>query len=96
MTDEEILKDREEKYGSPDVFFKTYGDMCRLLDSYAEASSQDPIDEGHLSALKMVLLKVKYYKLDYYWTRVKMFYLLYVMVQSVCEELYFNCRELCW
>ena len=58
MTDEEILKDREEKYGSPDVFFKTYGDMCRLLDSYAEASSQDPIDEGHLSALKMVLLKV--------------------------------------
>jgi len=58
MTDEEILKDREEKYGSPDLFFSTYGSMCRLLDCYAEASSQDPIDEGHLSALKMVLLKI--------------------------------------
>ena len=58
MTDEEILKDREEKYGSPDLFFSTYGSMCRMLDCYAEASSQDPIDEAHLSAMKMVLLKV--------------------------------------
>ena len=58
MTDEEILEDREDKYGPPDLFFSTFGSMCRMLDCYAEASGQDTIDEGHLHAMKMVLLKV--------------------------------------
>lgn len=58
MTDEEILKDREEKYGSPDLFFSTYGSMCRLLDCYAEESYNSTINVGHISAMKMVLLKV--------------------------------------
>ncbi len=58
MTDDEILKDRESKYGPPEMFFKTYGEMSKLLDLYAEASNQDKINESHLSAMKLVLLKV--------------------------------------
>ena len=58
MTDEEILFDRQGKYGPPDLFFKTYGEMCRMLDEYAEASSQETVNDAHLTALKMVLLKV--------------------------------------
>lgn len=58
MDDLEILKDRRSKYGPPELFFETYGEMCRLLDRYAEASGQDTVNDGHLMALKMVLLKV--------------------------------------
>ena len=58
MTDDEILKDRESRYGPPELFFKNYGEMCRILDLYAEASDQDRINESHLSAMKLVLLKV--------------------------------------
>lgn len=58
MTDEEIMEDRQKKYGPPELFFKNYGEMCRILDTYAEASGQEVIDESHLSAMKFVLLKV--------------------------------------
>jgi hypothetical protein len=58
MTDEEIMEDREGKYGPPELFFKNYGEMCRIIDSYAEASGQEEINESHLSAMKFVLLKV--------------------------------------
>ena len=56
--DSEIMEDRMKKYGPPKLFFKTYGDMCRLLDLYAEESNQEQINEGHIAALKQVLLKV--------------------------------------
>ena len=58
MTDEEILFDRQEKYGPPELFFETFGKISRLLDRYAEASKQEKINESHLSAMKLVLLKV--------------------------------------
>jgi hypothetical protein len=58
MTDEDILKDREGKYGPPELFFEVYGRMTRTLDEYAEASGQELVNEGHLCAMKMVLLKV--------------------------------------
>jgi len=58
MTDKEILEDRQDKYGPPELFFGTFGEMARLLDRYAEASGQEYINEAHLSAMKMVLLKV--------------------------------------
>ena len=56
--DEEIMEDRMKKYGPPRLFFQTYGQMCQLLDIFAEASGQESINEGHLAALKQVLLKV--------------------------------------
>ena len=58
MTDKEILEDRQDKYGPPELFFGIFGEMARLLDRYAEASGQEYINEAHLSAMKMVLLKV--------------------------------------
>lgn len=58
MKDEEILKDRESQYGCPKEFFKTYGEMCRLLDAYAETSDEESICEGRLVALKLALLKI--------------------------------------
>ena len=58
MDDLEILEDRRSKYGPPELFFETYGEMCRLLDRYAEASDQESVNNGHLMALKMVILKV--------------------------------------
>ena len=56
-TDKEILEDRQSRYGDPVLCFSAWGEMCRILDAYAENSNQDPINEAHLSALKMVLLK---------------------------------------
>jgi len=56
MTDLETLKDREEKYGKPSEFFKAYGAMCEILDRYA-AGKGEP-NYAHLSAMKMVILKV--------------------------------------
>jgi len=60
MTDDEILVDRQSKYGPPKLFFKTYGGMCRLLEQYSDSSSsnQETINDAHLAALKMVILKV--------------------------------------
>ena len=58
MTDDEILVDRQSKYGPPKLFFKTYGEMCRLLDEYSVSSNQETINDAHLAALKMVILKV--------------------------------------
>jgi len=58
MTDEEILFDRQGKYGPPTKFFETYGEMCRLLTQYAEDSNQETINAGHLEALRFVLMKV--------------------------------------
>ena len=56
MTDEEILIDREQKYGSPIRCFQTWSGMCVLLHQYAdEANSVNP---EHLYALKMALLKI--------------------------------------
>ena len=43
MTDDEILIDRQSKYGPPKLFFKTYGEMCRLLDEYSSSSNQETI-----------------------------------------------------
>ena len=57
MTDQEIFKDRESKYGKPEEFFTAYGAMCEILDRYA-ALGQGELNYGHLSALKLVLLKV--------------------------------------
>lgn len=58
MTDAEILFDRQGKYGPPKLFFKTYGEMCRLIEQYSVSSSQETINDAHLEALKMVLLKI--------------------------------------
>jgi len=56
MTDEEILKDREKKYGTPKRCFETWSGMCTLLNTYAnEANTNNP---EHLYALKMALLKI--------------------------------------
>jgi hypothetical protein len=57
MNDKEILKDREAKYGKPPEFFKAYGAMCEILDRYASVG-QGEANYAHLSALKLVLLKV--------------------------------------
>jgi hypothetical protein len=57
MNDKEILKDREAKYGKPREFFKAYGAMCEILDRYA-CMGQGEANYAHLSAMKMVILKV--------------------------------------
>ena len=57
MNDEEILKDRELKYGNPEQFFESYGAMCELLDRYACMGQRKP-NYAHLASLKLVLLKV--------------------------------------
>ena len=56
MTDEEIIKDRENKYGPPKRCFETWATMCETLNQYAKESGN--INPAHLYALKMNLLKV--------------------------------------
>ncbi len=56
MTDEQILKDRESKYGPPKECFETWGHICKLMDEYADESPFE--NKAHLSALKMAALKL--------------------------------------
>jgi len=56
MTDEQILEDRESKYGPPVHCFETWAIMCEALNQYAKASGN--INLAHLYALKMDLLKI--------------------------------------
>ena len=56
MTDEEIIKDRENKYGPPKRCFETWATMCETLNQYANESGN--VNPAHLYALKMNLLKV--------------------------------------
>lgn len=56
MTDEEILKDRQNKYGPPKRCFETWAIMCETLNRYAKESPNT--DLVHLYALKMALLKI--------------------------------------
>ena len=55
MTDEEIIKDRENKYGPPKRCFETWATMCETLNQYANESGN--VNPAHLYALKMNLLK---------------------------------------
>ena len=57
MDDLEIIKDREGKYGPPPEFFERYGQICEILDGYANHNNSTP-NAGHLAALKMVALKM--------------------------------------
>ena len=56
--DKEILERREEVYGPPRLFFEAYGRMCEVLDEYAHIGQGRKVNYGHISAMKMVLLKV--------------------------------------
>ena len=56
MTDEEIIKDRANKYGPAKRCFETWATMCETLNEYAKESGN--INPAHLYALKMNLLKV--------------------------------------
>ena len=56
--DKEILESREEVYGPPRLFFEAYGRMCEVLDEYAHIGQGRKVNYGHISAMKMVLLKV--------------------------------------
>jgi hypothetical protein len=56
MTDEEIMEDRQKKYGPPKRCFETWAIMCEELNKYAKESGN--INLPHLYALKMDLLKI--------------------------------------
>jgi hypothetical protein len=56
MTDEEIIKDRANKYGPARRCFETWTIMCETLNRYAKESPNT--DLVHLYALKMALLKI--------------------------------------
>ena len=56
MTDEQILEDRESKYGPPERCFEIWATMCETLNQYAKESGN--INLAHLYALKMDLLKI--------------------------------------
>ena len=56
MTDEQILEDRESKYGPPKRCFETWAIMCETLNQYAKESGN--VNLAHLYALKMNLLKI--------------------------------------
>ena len=56
MTDEQILEDRESKYGPPKRCFETWAIMCETLNRYAKESPNT--DLVQLYALKMALLKI--------------------------------------
>ena len=56
MTDEQILEDRESKYGPPKRCFETWATMCETLNQYAKESGN--VNLAHLYSLKMDLLKI--------------------------------------
>ena len=56
MSDEEILKDRESKYGPPKRCLETWATMCETLNQYAKESGN--VNIAHLYSLKMNLLKI--------------------------------------
>jgi len=56
MTDDEILQNREEKYGTPKACFNTWAIICTALDDYAKESPFE--NKAHLYALKMAALKM--------------------------------------
>ena len=56
MTDEQILEDRESKYGPPQRCFETWATMCETLNQYAKESGN--VNLAHLYSLKMDLLKI--------------------------------------
>ncbi len=56
MTDDQIIQDREEKYGPPLDCFRTWATICTALDNYAKESPWE--NKAHLYALKMAALKM--------------------------------------
>ena len=56
MTDDQIIQDREEKYGPPLACFNTWAKICTALDDYAHKSPWD--NKAHLYSLKMAALKM--------------------------------------
>tara|TARA_Y100001936_G_scaffold100477_1_gene98810 strand:+ start:15411 stop:15713 length:303 start_codon:yes stop_codon:yes gene_type:complete len=56
MTDDQIIKNREEKYGPPLDCFNTWAKICTALDNYAKESPWE--NKAHLYALKMAALKM--------------------------------------
>ena len=46
MTDDQIIQDREEKYGPPLACFNTWAKICTALDDYAHKSPWD--NKAHL------------------------------------------------
>lgn len=56
MTDKEIIKDREKKYGPANSCFNTWSQMCELLRAYHKEAGNT--NTAHLYALNMALLKI--------------------------------------
>ena len=56
MSEEQILEDRESKYGPPVRCFETWATMCETLNQYAKESGN--VNLPHLYSLKMDLLKI--------------------------------------
>jgi len=56
MTDDQIIQDREEKYGPPLDCFRTWAVLCTALDDYAKESPWE--NKAHLYAIKMAALKM--------------------------------------
>ena len=54
--DKKIIEDRADKYGDPKDFFPRWGEMCQILKTHA-VQGQKELNQGHLQALEMVLLK---------------------------------------
>lgn len=54
--DKKIIEDRANKYGDPKDFFPRWGEMCQILKTHA-VQGQKELNQGHLQALEMVLLK---------------------------------------
>lgn len=57
-TDKEIIEDRQKKYGPPDSYFEIYAVICKAFDEYALKGQKDQINYGHLTLIKIVLLKL--------------------------------------
>tara|TARA_R100001530_G_scaffold37004_1_gene28714 strand:+ start:302 stop:577 length:276 start_codon:yes stop_codon:yes gene_type:complete len=57
-SDESVIEHRESVYGPPRMFFESYGVICKVLDEYARAGQGEECNHAHLSAMKMVALKV--------------------------------------
>lgn len=57
MNDKKIIEDRAKKYGDPKDFFPRYGQMCQILRTHAAQGQKEKLNNGHLQALEMVLLK---------------------------------------
>ena len=55
--DNKVLNERAEKYGDPKDAFEAYGAMCEIMHRFS-LTSPNPNSLAHISALRMVLLKI--------------------------------------